>query len=92
MTLLGTERQSEPAAPSTASAGTIQGRRQDDSTSPGGGEESVLGADGHPRGDGGLRLRGAAPESLTAGDQTPFLHAETRYRSYTMSGAQIQFK
>lgn len=86
MMLLGTERQSEPAAPSAASAGTIQGRRQDDSTTAGGGEKPVLGADGHTRGDGSLRLRGAAPESAAAGDQTPFLHAETRYQSHTMSG------
>ena len=51
---LGVERQSDPAAPTVTSAGTIQGRCQDDPSSSGGSEESVAGADGHPRGDGGL--------------------------------------
>lgn len=52
--LLGVERQGEPAAPPAASAGTIQGGCQDDPSSSGGGEKSVLGADGHSRRDGRL--------------------------------------
>lgn len=51
---LGVERQSDPAAPPATGAGTIQGRCQDDPSSAGGSEESVVGADGHPRRDGGL--------------------------------------
>lgn len=54
MTVSGVERQSGPAAPLAAGAGTVQDRRQDDPASSGGGEEPVLGADGHPRGDGSL--------------------------------------
>lgn len=82
ITIAGVERQGDPAAPPAASAGTIQGRCQDDPTPAGGGEEPVLGADGHPGGDGSLRLRGAAPEGPSSGDQAPLLHAETRYELY----------
>lgn len=77
--VVGVERQGEPAAPPAAGAGTVQGRRQNDPASAGGGEKSVSGAHGHPGGDGGLRLRGAATESPAAGDQAALLHAETRY-------------
>lgn len=56
MTRTGVERQGDPAAPPAAGAGAIQGGCQNDPPTSGGGEKSVPSADGHPRGDGRLRL------------------------------------
>lgn len=54
--LLGPKGQGDSAASPSAGAGAVQDGCADDPAAPRRGEEPVAGADGHPGGDGSLRL------------------------------------